>query len=516
MKRRDFIQNTFAGVVMPALLNGLSFKAFGNVDEAAIGDDHILVVIQLSGGNDGLNTVIPIDKYGLYQNARTNIAIAKDKLLTIPQTDTLGLNPGMTAMQTMFKEGKAALIQSVGYPNPNFSHFRATDIWNTAADSNVYVNNGWSGRYLAINNPNYPNGYPNTKTPDPLAIQIGSVVSTSLQGPVQSMGMAISNPSSFYNLISNKVESTPNTLAGKELKYLREVANQTNLYANTIKAAAAKVTKQGTYPNTSLANQLKIVAQLIGGGLKTKVYYVSMGGFDTHSTQVVATDTATGVHTNLWKTVSDAIKAFSDDLKDLGVSKNVLGLTYSEFGRRIKSNASGGTDHGAAAPMFMFGDLVNPIVLGNTPDIAASPTANDNVAMQYDFRSVYASILTNWFCMDASYVDDVLLKDFQPLPLVQVQACGNITANEPQLKEELISNSPNPFDDSTTLSFISKGGHTMIQIFDNIGRVIAVPVDRELDAGKHEIIIDTKDFKSGMYFARLQNGSVQQVRKMIK
>ncbi len=516
MKRRDFIQNTFAGVVMPALLNGLSFRAYGNVDEAAIGDDNVLVVVQLSGGNDGLNTVVPIDKYALYQNARKNIAIPQDKLLTIPQTDTLGLNSGMTSMQTMFKEGKAALIQSVGYPNPNFSHFRATDIWNTSSDSNVYVNNGWAGRYLAINNPNFPTGYPNTKTPDPLAMQIGSVVTTALQGPVQSMGMAISNPTSFYNLISNKVESTPNTLAGKELKYLREVANQTNQYANTIKSAASKVTKQGTYPNTGLANQLKIVAQLIGGGLKTKIYFVTIGGFDTHSNQTDATDKSIGAHANLWKTVSDAIKAFSDDLVGLGVSKRVLGVTYSEFGRRVKSNDSGGTDHGAAAPMFMFGDLVNPVVLGNTPDIAANPTTNDNVNMQYDFRSVYASILANWFCLDASYIDDVLLKDFQQLPLVQVQACGNITANEPTIKDELISNYPNPFTDATTLSFLTKGGHTMIQIFDNIGRVIAVPVDGDFDAGRHEVVLDTRDFNSGMYFARLQNGSIQQVRRMVK
>lgn len=516
MKRRDFIQNTFAGVVMPALLNGLSFKAYGNVDEAAIGDDHVLVVVQLSGGNDGLNTVIPIDKYSLYQNARANIAIPKEKLLLIPQTDTLGLNPGMVNMQTMFKEGKAALIQSVGYPNPNFSHFRATDIWNSSSDSNVYVSNGWTGRYLAIDNPNFPMGYPNAKSPDPLAIQIGSVVNTALQGPIQPMGMAISNPSSFYNLISNKVESTPNTLAGKELKYLREVAVQTNQYATTIKNAASKVTKQATYPNTSLANQLKIVAQLIGGGLKTKVYYVSMGGFDTHSNQTDATDKSIGAHATLWKTVTDAIKAFSDDITALGVSNRVMGLTYSEFGRRVKSNASGGTDHGAAAPMFMFGDLVNSVVLGTTPDIAASPTTNDNVTMQYDFRSVYASILQNWFCLNSAYIDDVLLKDFQPLPLVQVQACGNITANEPILKEELITNSPNPFGDSTMLSFITKGGHTMVQIFDNVGRIVATPVDAELDAGRHEVMLETKDFNSGMYFARLQNGSIQQVRRMIK
>jgi uncharacterized protein (DUF1501 family) len=516
MNRRDFIQNTFSGIMMPTLLNGLSLNAYGNVNEQNLGDDHILVVVQLIGGNDGLNTVIPIDKYGLYKNARTNIAIPKEKLLKIPQSDILGLNPEMIGLQTMFKEGKASLIQGVGYPNPDFSHFRSTDIWNSASDSNLYVNNGWAGRYLTINNPNFPTGYPNKQFPDPLAIQIGSVISTALQGPIQSMGMAISNPSSFYNLISNKIENTPNTLAGKELKFLRKLAVQTNQYTETIKSAASKVTKQVNYPNSNLANRLKIVAQLIGGGLKTKVYFVHISGFDTHSDQTNTSDTTTGTHANLLKDMSDAIKAFSDDLKGLGVSKKVLGVTYSEFGRRIKSNASGGTDHGAAAPMFMFGDLVNSVVLGTNPDISATPTDKDNVTMQYDFRSVYASILQNWFCLDAAYIDDVLLKNFQTLPLIHGQACGNITADEPIISEELISNSPNPFSDNTKLTFITKGGHTMIQIFDTIGRIVATPIDGEFDAGRHEIMLETKDFNSGMYFARLQNGSVQQVRRMVK
>jgi uncharacterized protein (DUF1501 family) len=163
------------------------------------------------------------------------------------------------------------------------------------------------------------------------------------------MGMAITNPSSFYNLVQNKVEDAPDTLAGKELKFLREVANQTNLYASSIRGAAGKAKNLVTYPNTNLAGQLKIVANLIGGGLKTKVYFVNLGGFDTHSNQVNTTDTTTGTHANLWKQISDAIKAFTDDLKAMGVSKRVVGMTYSEFGRRIKSNASGGTDHGAAA-----------------------------------------------------------------------------------------------------------------------------------------------------------------------
>lgn len=517
MKRRDFIQQSVAGVMLPALLNGLPFRAFGNISETALGDENILVVVQLTGGNDGLNTVIPIDKYSLYQNARQNIAIPSSKLLKIPQSDKVGLNPALSGLSTLFQEGKASLIQSVGYPNPSFSHFRATDIWNSSSDSNQNIYTGWAGRYLAINHPNYPESYPNSKYPDPLALQIGSVVSTALQGPLASMGMAITDPTSFYNLLTNKVETTPNTLAGKELKYLREVASQSNQYATAIKTAVAKVTKQVDYPTSnSLADQLKIVAKLIGGGLKTKIYFVSLGGFDTHSNQTNATDTTIGTHANLLKQVGDAMKAFMDDLKALGVSKKVAGFTFSEFGRRIKSNASGGTDHGSAAPMFLFGEMLNSAVIGNTPDIPSSPTTSDNVPMQYDFRSIYASFLENWFCMDSNYLDDVLLKNFQSLNLIQVQVCGKITQNEPQEKEVLLTNFPNPFEDFTTLSFDSKGGYTLIQIIDNMGREILRPFEDEIQAGNYQVILDTKGWRSGIYYARLQNKELQQVRKILK
>jgi uncharacterized protein (DUF1501 family) len=518
MKRRDFINHSLSGILMPSLLNGFSVKAFGNMNEEQIGEENILVIIQLNGGNDGLNTVIPIDKYSLYKNARSNIAIAENKLLKIPQTDKIGLHPAMKAgLYTLFQEGKANLIQSVGYPNPNFSHFRATDIWNSASDSNQYIYSGWVGRYLATQHPDFPTNYPNAQFPDPLAVQIGSAISTALQGPVYSMGMAITNPTSFYNLVLNKTESTPNTLAGKELKFLREVANQSNKYATSIKNAAGKAKNIVTYPNTNLAAQLKIVANLIGGGLKTKIYFVNLGGFDTHSNQTDGTDTSIGTHANLWQQISGAIKAFMDDLKALGVSKKVIGMTYSEFGRRIKSNASGGTDHGAAAPMFMFGEMVNPIVLGNSPDIPTAPQTGDNITMQYDFRSVYGTVLDQFLCMNLDLQANVLLKNsFQTLPLILPQACGKITANEPIDNQVLISNYPNPFTDFTILSFHSKGGHNMVQIFDNVGKLIDMPIEGFFNEGKTEVSLDTASWKSGIYYARFQNEERQQIRKMIK
>lgn len=515
MKRRDFVRNSLAGVLLPGLIHGLPFRAFGRVSDD--NDEHILVIIQLNGGNDGLNTVIPADQYGKYVAARGNMAIPENKLLKILGNDTLGLHPAMTGLQALFNEGKAALIQSVGYPNPNFSHFRATDIWNTASDAAEVIHSGWMGRYLAGEHPGYPNGYPNARFEDPLAIQIGSVVSNALQGPLQSMGIAITNPSNFYNLVSGSTGSTPHTWAGKELDFLRKLAQSTNLYAASIQSAAAKVSSQAAYPaGNALADQLKIVARLVAGGLKTKIYMVSLGGFDTHSNQVT-TDITTGTHATLLGKVSDAIRAFTEDLKFLGVSQKVLGFTYSEFGRRVKSNASLGTDHGTAAPLFVFGDQVVPQILGKTPELPASPVNTDNLPMQYDFRSVYASILHQWFCLDTPYLEQVMLKDFQQLAIVKSGACSTVTANEPP-PNTLFSVYPNPCEHYFTTEFpvAAPGARVLMQVFDSQGRLTDVPVQNHYASGRHKLTVNTGAYFPGVYYVRLQVNEQQEVKRLLK
>ena len=490
--------------------------AFGAVAPEAE-EDKVLVIIQMAGGNDGLNMVIPIDKYAQYKTARGTIAIPEDKILKFNGIDSSGLHPAMTGLYGLYNEGKVRIIQGVNYPQSNFSHFRATDIWNSASDSDKSVQTGWVGRYLNFQNPNYPEGYPNKDRPDPLAIQIGSILSPAFMGPVTGMGLAISSAAAFNTLITGKQDLMPNTPAGKELTYLRKVADQTNKYGDVIRTAAAKVTKQGTYPaNNGLANQLKIVAQLIGGGLKTKVYLVTIGGFDTHANQTDNTDPTIGVHATLLGQVSDAIKAFLDDLKGLGVSKKVIGMTFSEFGRRIKANASGGTDHGAGAPMFLFGDSVNPGVMGKTPNLPDAPQVGDNIDVQFDFRMIYQSILENWFCESTSTSDQVMLKNFQAQPLLDPSACGKVTAVEPIVKNEIFVNYPNPFSDYTTLSFESKGGQTRIEIIDMRGSIQAVAVDGMFPQGRNEATFNGSHLPTGTYFARFQNQEVQYVRKMIK
>jgi uncharacterized protein (DUF1501 family) len=523
MKRRDFLKRSIpAATLLPAVIDSYSVKAFaGNsplllaLMDPQIDTDHVLVIVQFSGGNDGLNTVIPKDIYSNYYNARSNIAIPENKILTLNGNNATGLHPGMTAMQALFNEGKLSIVQAAGYPSPNFSHFRATDIWMSASDSNVALNSGWAGRYLNSEFSNFPIGYPNSSMPDPLAIQIGSVTSLTFQGPDVSLGMSITDPTSFYNLINGVQDPAPNNNMGHELSYVREVASQTNQYSQRIRDAATAVTQQSAYPaNNSLADQLKIVARLIKGGLKTRIYMVNYGGFDTHSLQTNATDTTVGTHNNLLTNISNAVKAFVDDCSFLKIEERVIGMTFSEFGRRIKSNSSGGTDHGAAAPMFLFGKNVMPGITGTSPSIPANATVNDNIPFQYDFRSVYASVLEKWFCVNNTTLQTVLLKNFQSLPLVNDSSCK--PANPNTSGDSLISNYPNPFVQTTSIRFITNGGHTLVQVIDALGRVIRTPVDGNYTAGSYSITFNSGALPSGVYYLRLQNGPVQQVKPMLK
>ena len=427
MKRRQFFKNTIP-IVLPALVNGFPLRAWADsplLRTAArdIGEGRVLVLIQLSGGNDGLNTVIPLEYYPAYNNARSNIAIPEDKVLRLEGFDQTGLHPAMPELQQLFGEGKLTILQGVSYPQPNFSHFRATGIWLTGADAGQVLPTGWAGRYLNEYYPRFPQDYPNTAMPDPLAIQIGGLVSPVLQGPTLTMGMAISNPNSFYDLLNDRSTAAPDTRAGDQLAYIREMSVKTDQYAGVIKKAAQKVTKQSDkYPaagKNPLADQLKIVARLVAGGLKTRFYLVSMGGFDTHARQVETADTATGAHARLLARLSEAIDAFQDDLQTLQVDNKVVGMTFSEFGRRIQSNASGGTDHGTAAPVFVFGSKVQGGIIGTNPVLPDKPTVNDNITMQQDFRTVYNSLLEKWFLAGPSEAGTVLLKDYPVLPLIR-------------------------------------------------------------------------------------------------
>jgi len=522
MKRRNFLRNSLA-VLTPTVISGNPIHVLNNhsiVDPevlAKVDNDRVLVIIQLNGGNDGLNTVLPINQYGQYYNARTNIAIPEKKILSLNGYSATGLHPAMTAMQRLFNDGQLDIVQAVGYPQPNFSHFRATDIWMSGSDSSEYLNTGWAGRFLDSNYPGYPDNYPNEVDTDPLAIQIGSITSLTCQGPMVNMGMSISDPNSFYNLFDATEQTVPNTNAGYELSFIRRISKQTNKYAARIKAASDAVTQQATYPNSSLANQLKIVSRLIKGGLKTKIYLVNYGGFDTHANQAVATDTATGTHANLLGAISEAIGAFQNDIKNQEIEDRVIGMTYSEFGRRIKSNASGGTDHGAAAPLFLFGKNVRGGVFGENPTIPNTVSVGDNVPYQHDFRTIYNSILTHWFCVKETDNMQIMLKQFPTLNLINASACAIEMANPVFEKNAMIVAYPNPFTQQSRIEFKTEGGHTLVQLLDATGAVIKLLVDANYSyAGMNSVTLLGGDLKPGVYYIRIQNGIHQYVKTIIK
>jgi hypothetical protein len=240
------------------------------------------------------------------------------------------------------------------------------------------------------------------------------------------------------------------------------------------------------------------------------------GSYDTHAAQVVSGAPATGTHATRLQNLSDCIKAFHDDLLLSNSADRVIGMTFSEFGRRIISNASVGTDHGAAAPLFVFGSKVLPGLLGTNPQIPVGANVNDNLPMQYDFRSVYASLLQDWFCVDDNDIyNTILLQNFQMLPLVNAADCATgIHEINSKAGVTLISNYPNPFTSSTNITFTTAGGHTLVQIFDGSGQLMRTLIDQDMQQGVYSVNFENQNYSTGVYYARFQNGVIQQVRMM--
>lgn len=442
MKRRDFLK---AGTIFtaPLMFQGVPVMAadamedivLQNVAKTTADCGKILILIQLNGGNDGLNTVFPLDQWSKLNNARSNILMPESAVLKLDNNLTTGLHPSLSALRNMYNEGKLMIVQGVSYPNPSFSHFRATDIWMSASDSNTVLDSGWMGRALDTIYPNYPSAYPSTDMPDPLAIQIGSSSPFSLQGPTLNMGYNTTDPNELLNVVNAITDPAPNNDYGNELTFLRLMKDQSNVYANAIKTAyAVPQSQSATYPvGNQLADQLKIVAKLINGGLKTPVYVVKHPkSFDTHEYQIDTIDKTTGTHADNLRILSEAIAAFQTDIELMGKDQLVTGMTFSEFGRRIKSNASFGTDHGSSAPVFFFGAALNtspsnvagtdqpvPGMIGTSPVLPTNATVNDQIPMQFDYRQIYSTVLQDWLCMDEQDTQQVLGGSFARMSIFQ-------------------------------------------------------------------------------------------------
>ena len=417
MKRRDFIHNishaAALGAIMPSLpINWSSSELLNNT----INPGNVLVIIRLDGGNDGLNTVIPLDQYSNLNLVRPHVIMPENKLIQLGKND-LALHPSLEDFKILSEEKRMKVIQNVGYNEPDFSHFRSMDIWQSASDNDQYLTSGWIGRFMEKNHPNYPEQYPNTQFPHPLAIELGWQSSLAFTGQYSFPSFIVNNPENFQEIINEFDHIYPNTYSGDRLKYAQLIAKQSNQYSNVVKESYLASINNINFPNDHLGWQLEIVSRLIKGGLNTRVYMVQMGGFDTHDQQVNTDDTTKGSHAFLLKQLNDSVIAFIKSLDETGDSDRVLTMTFSEFGRTINSNGSNGTDHGTAAPMFIFGNKISDDVLGTNPNIPEVANWEDNLEVEFDFRQVYASILDQWMGADEETERAALLKDFEKLPI---------------------------------------------------------------------------------------------------
>lgn len=518
MKRRQFIKAAGTAVSVPLLLNGMRVSAMPRSFLSRIVNpesDRVLVLIQLNGGNDGLNMVVPMDQYDNLANVRGNILLPESSILSIE--DTVGLHPVMTGIRGLYDDGKMGIVQSVGYPNQNRSHFRSSDIWTSGSPAEEVWTTGWLGRYFEGLYPAYPDGYPNGEYPDPFAITMGSIVSETCQGTATNFSLTLNDPFSLAPLTEGSPSDLPDTPYGEELAFLRLSISQANAYGDVITDAAQNGSNMATYPEDNrLAAQLKNVALLMAGGLQTRVYVVSLGGFDTHANQVQQGDVTLGDHAELLQQLSDAMAVFQSDLQMLGLDQRVVSMTFSEFGRRIRSNDSFGTDHGTAAPLMLFGSCVNPAILGDNPEISTDVSGDEGVPMQHDFRDVYGSLLMDWFEVSEDDVRSLLYNDFQYLPLL-LNCTATSTRPEPKSEEAILMGAyPNPCSNWTTISFTSADEWAKLSLFDSIGNELRVVTNQRLSAGEHKIQVDLHGLPPGTYFFRLQLQGRQKTKRIVK
>ena len=547
MRRRGFLRKLPIAAGAPFMLNSLPLTTLAQSAPlhrlaAASDNDRVLVLIQLHGGNDGLNTVIPVDQYAEYYQLRPNLAIpdnGKRKYIDLDTTltveDQVGLHPDLYHLKELYDQAKVNIVQNVAYENVNGSHFRSRDIWFMGGDYDEYIPSGWMGRYLDHEFPGYPDDYPNTDMPDPLAIEIGNGVSLAFH---RSNGIptaiSIQNPEQFYDLITSvgglPPESIANTHYGQELQWIMDIEEKSNQYAGRLKDVyeqgtnSANVTYPDLYPYNApsgriknrLAPQLKMIARLLSGGVKTKIFLARLGGFDTHAEQVESYDATMGTHAALLYHISSAMKAFQDDLKELGIDDRVLTMTFSEFGRRAYSNGSYGSDHGTSAPMFVFGKMVKPGVTGTNPDL--NNLNRGNLVHQYDYRQVFTSAVVDWLEADSEAVDATLFTDWVDSRL-NIVGNGITATNEAFINERnyLQDCYPNPVNDQVVFGFrISSKSRISIQLLDIDGKLVLDIINEERNAGLHHVSFDLKELPAGTYIYRFRSGVIDQSKKLIK
>lgn len=468
--------------------------------------DRVLVIIQLNGGNDGLNTVIPIEDDEYYKSRPTLGIKGND---TFKLNKDIALHKGLSSLEPMWKEGKMGVIRNVGYPDPNMSHFRSTDIMVTGTDSNVYENTGWVGRFME-------------KTQDenavyPIAVQVGTNQSLIFHHDLAPMSMNLNNPDTFERLTREakfyKTDNFPNNAYGIEQSWIRTLANKSYIFAASIHAASNKGSNEVEYPQDNsmrfrLGKSLAITAKLIKGGLKSRIFLVELNGFDTHASQAL-------IHNTLMSVLSESLVAFYADLAKKGLSSKVLTMTFSEFGRTLRENGSAGTDHATSAPMFLFGEGAKGGLIGRPPSLTDLDSRGE-MKFEYDYRQVYSSVLQDWFGVSDTQTSTILKRDFGNLDLIRNPITTNLTNTDEKPTEFVLAQSyPNPFNPTTTISYtLNRTEQIRLRVFDSTGRLVRTLIDAYQHAGNYKVTFDGINLASGVYLYTLESPSLRKSLKM--
>jgi uncharacterized protein (DUF1501 family) len=513
MKRRTFLKNTAAAAtataLAPYIMKGQTVEKIPNDKIAQIADDNIVIIIEMFGGNDGLNTIIPAYNDRYYQlrpilGIPKNIAkeVVKDKVYMAPFIVDGIYNGGM---KRLFDTGRLALVEGVGYRNPTLSHFRSEDIHlsgiNTT-DPKVALSEGWMGRYFLNKLPDFPNVVPE----HPLSICLDSSISLLFKTNKGHMSIALTDPKKFYDLgvglnpLPNIRLKTGTNKADAEFNFVHVQAQQSDLYARAVWNAyeAGKSKLKVSYSN-GLSKKFEMISALIAGGLKTKVFFVKLSNFDSHAQQMNAD--YTGQHPTLVGQVASAVSEFLDDAQQQGWGERVVGMTVSEFGRRPYDNASRGTDHGAANVQFVFGgssDFVNGGYHGDPPDLDHFDV-DGNINYQVEYRRTFVDILQNWMGAEKKDIVDVFGEDILPIGVIKPRVTNVDDFLTPKDGKE-INVYPSPTRGNGTVSFtIKKRSMVDVNVYDTPGFVVRKIYSGWLEPGDYNMPFNVN--KAGAYIA---------------
>ena len=501
--RRSFIQALGLAGGGSMVLGGTAISATSPsplaVALAENENDNILVIIRLEGGNDGLNTIVPIYDYATYANLRPTIKHQQSDLINL--NGDFAIPNYMNELEAVWGDGGMKVVHGVGYPDQNLSHFRSTDIWASAADT-VDEPTGWWGRYFEDLYPDYITNPPEI----PPAVQIGSIGNLIFKGNNSNYAFSVVNPEQLQNVAENgtlhDVLDIPECVYGDKLLFMRATANTTFTYSGVINDAYLSANNSVDYGEGELAEQLAIVARLIKGGLGSKVYMVSLGSFDTHAEQPERQQ-------ELLMDLSSTIKNFYDDLTTVGMDDKVLSMTISEFGRRPYENGSNGTDHGAASPVMLFGPALNGNgFVGDHPDLTTWDE-DDNLIPSTDFRDIYNTVLTEWFCLDPSVVSTILLNEtYETLDLGLT--CEALSTSDFS-NTHRFAHVPIYQNNQTYIEInLPNSAHVTIKLYDMLAKEIGTVTNEYLSAGRHTINIrDTIKgrLSYGQYIYRISTGN---------